>query len=615
MIFGKASELRTAFAPISSALVPAVVISAFVNVLLLVGSFFMLLVYDEVLPSRSAPTLAGLLGIVAIAFGFLALLEALRSQITSHLSAITTSRLSGRVLDIAARFELTNGPTPSGSQPIRDLDIARGFIAGPGPLAFLDLPWVILFLVVLFLFHWSLAALTLLGVGFLIGLMLSSERLTAKRVEAVTANTSSRLRATEDIRRNADILRAMGGLDAQRARWLALEDEGSRLQGDMSRTSGIMSAVTKSFRLFLQSLVLALGAYLVLSGEATPGIIIAGSILSSRALAPIEQVIAHWKHAVGALQALQRLDRMLESVPLQEPLSQLPLPSQSLVVRKVSAGPPGGAKATIADINFSANAGDGIAVIGRSGSGKSSLAKVISGVWSPARGDVRLDGASLDQYGEASLGRIFGYVPQTISLMPGTIAQNIARFDPRASMDAVLAASRSADLHEFILGLEGGYDHKIQPGGSSLSAGQLQRVALARALYGNPFVLVLDEPNSNLDAQGEQALGRAILEARGRGAIVIMVAHRSSVLSYMSHVLMMDAGMIEKFETVANARGNDTQRKKRKRHFPGPVVRTGGSRIGKDAPTAPNAPSEPTPPARPQAEIETTATAEKVSRL
>ena len=574
MIFAKTEELRKAFAPVSSALFPAVLTSAFVNVLLLVGSFFMLLVYDDVLPSRSTPTLVGLLGIVAIAFSFLALLEILRVQITSHLSAITTSRLSGRIMDIAARYELAKGSLPGGNQPVRDLDMVRSFIAGPAPLAFLDLPWVLLFVTVLFMFHWSLAALTLLAVAFLIGLMMFSERLTAKRIEQVNANTSLRFRASDEIRGNADVLKAMGGVDAQWARWLELEDEGSRLQGDMARTSGVMTAITKSFRLFLQSLVLALGAYLVLIGEATPGIIIAGSILSARALAPIEQVIAHWKNAVGTMQALDRLAQMLDAVPEPEAPSELPLPAQSLTLGRIFAGPPGTSKLTIGDIGLTAEAGDGVAIIGRSGSGKSTLAKVICGVWETKRGDVRLDGATLDHYSEASRARIFGYVPQSINLMQGTIAQNISRFDPNASMDAVLAASKEADLHEFILGLEGGYDHEIEPGGASLSAGQMQRVALARALYGDPFVLVLDEPNSNLDAHGEKALGKAILNARARGAIVIVVAHRSSVLAYMSHVAIMAAGKIEKFDTVSNAK-NETMRRKQGLKAPTASLRAG----------------------------------------
>ncbi|MEM1134001.1 MAG: type I secretion system permease/ATPase [Pseudomonadota bacterium] len=558
-------ELRNALAPIRSVVAPTIIVSAVINVLMLVGSFFMLLVYDEVLPSRSVPTLVGLLVIVAIAYFFLALLEMIRAQITGHLSAITAGRLSDRTLDIVARYELTAGPLPGGAQPVRDLDQVRSFMAGPGPLAFLDLPWVLLFLIVLFVFHWSLAALTLLGVLVLFSIMALTDRLTSQRTEAVSNNTSLRMRTAEDIRRNAGMLKAMGSARHHNVRWLQLEGESAKLHGDLTRFTSSMSAITKAVRLFLQSLVLALGAYLVIIGEATGGIIIAGSILAARALAPVEQVIGNWKGAVSASQALQRLEQMLNAVPANIEPAILPLPSQSLAVENLFSGPPGARKVTIGDVSFALKSGDGVAIIGRSGSGKSTLVKTICGIWPEMRGNVRLDGASLDQYGEAALSHTFGYVPQNVELMPGTIAENIARFDYEADMDDIIAAAKAADIHDFIVHLEGGYEHIIGPDGGSLSAGQTQRVALARALYGNPFILVLDEPNSNLDTQGEFALSKAVTAARERGAIVLMVAHRPTVLAYMSHVLIMNEGRVEQFGTTDNVQSGSKRLDEKKK--------------------------------------------------
>lgn len=575
------NETRSALAPLVSALTPTVIVSAVINVLMLAGSFFMLMVYDEVLPSRSVPTLVGLLAIVAVAYIFLALLEILRSQITGHLSAITAARLNARTLDLLANYELTHGRMPGGSQPVRDLDTIRAFLGGPGPIAFLDLPWVALFLVVLFLFHWSLAALTLGGVVVLVAIIHFSNRLIAPKTEEVSANTSQRLRAAEDIRRNAGTLRAMGALDNHSLRWLHLEEEAARLHGGLTRVAGTISATTRAFRQFLQALVLALGAYLVLIGEATGGIIIAGAILAARALAPVEQVSAQWKSAVAALQSTRRLESMFEDLPVRDEPSPLPLPGERLKVENLASGPPGTRLATIREVSFELDAGDAVAIVGRSGAGKSTLVKAVCGIWPALQGNVRLDGAAIDQYGAKSLARSIGYVPQAIELMPGTIAQNIARFEPDANMDDVIAAARAADLHGFITNLEGGYDHEIKGGGGSLSAGQMQRVAFARALYRDPFLLVLDEPNSNLDAEGETALANAITTARARGAIVLVVAHRPSILSFMSHVLIMGGGRVEQFGTTDNVKIGSQ-----------PLTATVPSRPGSPAPSAPaSAPS------------------------
>jgi PrtD family type I secretion system ABC transporter len=308
--------------------------------------------------------------------------------------------------------------------------------------------------------------------------------------------------------------------------------------------------------MLLQSLMLALGAYLVIQDEATGGIIIAGSILSARALAPIEQTIAQWKNAVSTMQSMNRLQQMFDQVPERIDPSPLPLPSQSLELVGVTSGPPGLKKITIANVTFALARGDGLAVVGRSGSGKSTLVRAICGIWPTLQGHVRLDGATPNQWAPDVLGVAVGYVPQAIEMYPGTVAQNISRFDPTAEMADILEAAQDAGLHDFIVRLDGGYDHLLGPSGATLSAGQLQRLALARALYKRPFLLVLDEPNSNLDADGERALAKAIQGARERGSIVIVVAHRPSILSNLSHVLVMNAGRVERFGTTEDSRIN-----------------------------------------------------------
>lgn len=541
------SDMREALQPIGKSLLPVAVISGVLNILMLGGSFFMLLVYDEVLPSRSLPTLAGLLLIVACVYAFQAFLDFVRGRIMVQLGSLFARRISMRVLDVLSRFELTAGPLASGTQPVRDLDQVRSFLSGPGPLAILDLPWVLLFLAILFLFHWSLGVLALLGVLVMIALMVITDRLTQRRTEEIVQLGSQRFNSAEAVRRNAETLRALGMGRSRRDSWATLESRYLAANDGLARFAGSMSSTTRSFRMMLQSSVLALGAYLVIDGQATGGVIIAGSIISARALAPVEQTIAQWKGAINSLQAFKRLRMMFAEVPEAHPPMALPVPKNSLDVQALTCGPPGRRLITIAEITFSLEAGDGLAVVGRSGSGKSTLARAICGIWPALRGHVRLDGASLDQWSPDDLGAALGYLPQSVELFDGTIAQNIARFDPTARPEDILAAAHAADIHEMVTRFEGGYEYLVGPGGGSLSAGQMQRVALARALYKNPFLIVLDEPNSNLDGAGEIALGQAIEGARQRGAIVIVIAHRPNILTHVSHVLIMNNGRLQEF--------------------------------------------------------------------
>ncbi|WP_244020948.1 type I secretion system permease/ATPase [Novosphingobium organovorum] len=548
--FGQVSEdLRAAMAPLGKVLAPILIISSAYNILLLSGSFFMLLTYDDVLPSRSVPSLISLLLLVMLAYAFQAVLDVVRGRIMVHVGSRFLGATSERVLDIVSRFELRRGPMPNGAQIVRDADTVRAFLSSSGPLAILDLPWIVIYLLILSVFHWSLGLLALGGVGVLVTLMIVNNRTTGPLALATMRSGARRINLAESTMRNAETLRALGMEGERRRQWQRAEVEYLDANDRFSYLSSTLTGATKAFRMFLQSATLALGAFLVIEGQATGGIIIASSILSSRALAPVEQVIAQWKNMVACRQALTRMREMMEAIPAEAEPMGLEAPCVSLSVRALAAAPPGSKRVTLGDVHFDLKAGDALAVIGRSGSGKTTLARAVCGVWPALRGAVRLDGATLDQWSSAQRARFMGYVPQKIELFEGSIAQNIARFQAGADRAAVLAAARAADCHDLIVRLEGGYDGAIGPGGGGLSAGQQQRIALARALYGDPFLVVLDEPNSNLDHDGEQALGRAIGHLRKRGGIAIVIAHRPSILAQVSHVLVMNGGKVESFET------------------------------------------------------------------
>ena len=545
------SELKAAISPLRRALAPVLVISSVYNLLLLSGSFFMLLVYDDVLPSRSVPSLVSLLVLVIVAYGFQALLDVTRGRIMVHLGSFFMKSVSERVLDVISRYELARGPMPQGTQIVRDAETVRSYLSGPGPLAILDLPWIVVYLLVLSIFHWSIGLLSLLGVAVLVTLMLVNNRVTAPLAQATMRTSASRYALAETTRRNAETLKALGMGSARRRQWDRLESEYLQANERFSYISSTLSGVTKSFRMLLQSATLALGAFLVIEGSATGGVIIAGSILSARALAPVEQVISNWKAMIAARLALSRMKDLLDALPRRIAPMGLEPPCRSLEVRAVAAAPPGTQRVTLADVTFALASGDALAVVGRSGSGKTALARVLCGVWPVLRGSVRLDGATLDQWPADQIADIVGYVPQAIELLEGTIAQNIARFREPPDRDAIIRAAQAADCHELIVRLEGGYDYLIGAQGAGLSAGQQQRIALARALYGNPFLVILDEPNSNLDHEGEAALGKAIMAVRERGGIVVVIAHRPNVIANVSHIMVMNSGRIERFETRA----------------------------------------------------------------
>ena len=541
------SELAAALRACRQAFLAIALFSGMSNILMLTGSLFMLEVYDRVLPSRSVPTLVALLILTAGLYGAQGFIEAIRSRILVRIGDSLDEAMSMRVYDAVVRLPLKIGAKGDGSQPIRDLDSVRGFLSGAGPSAFFDLPWLPVYLGVCFLFHPYIGLTALAGAVILVILTIVTETQTRSPTRSATQFAVARNALLEASRRNAEAITAMGMVGRIARRWGELNRSYVAATGQASDVVGGLGATSKVLRLLLQSSILAVGAWLVIHQESTPGIIIAGSILGARALAPVDLAIANWRGFVGARQSWQRLSRLLGHLPpLTEPMPLQP-PAKSLVVQNAAVCPPGEQKIVCQDVNFTLASGKALGVIGPTASGKSSLARMLVGVWAPARGTVRLDGATFDQWSQEALGRHMGYLPQDVELFPGNVAQNIARFEDPPHPEAVLAAAQAAGVHDLIVNLPDGYETKVGDHGSALSAGQAQRIALARALYRDPFLVVLDEPNSNLDAEGDEALTRAILGLRARGAIVIVVAHRPSAIAGVDYILVMAKGRQQQF--------------------------------------------------------------------
>jgi ATP-binding cassette subfamily C protein len=475
-------------------------------------------------------------------FAAMGVLDFIRGRILVRIGASLDERLSGRVYDTLIRLPLRAGKVADGLQPLRDLDNIRSFLSGMGPIAFCDLPWLPLYLIICFIFHPLIGLAALFGAIVLAVITLITELRTRKPVQRAAHLAHSRNGIAELSQRNAEALSAMGMAGRIAARWDDANRRYMDTQREASDVAGGLGSVSRVFRMMLQSAVLAIGAWLVINQQATAGIIIAGSILSARALAPVDLAIANWKSFAAARMSWRRLSRLLSVFP--EPAAVMPLdpPKKSLAAESLSAMPPGIQKFVVQDVHFSLEAGSGMGVIGPSGSGKSCLARLLVGVWPPARGTIRLDGATLEQWTPETLGPHIGYLPQDVELLSGNVAQNIARFEAEARAEDVLAAARAAGVHELIVKMPEGYETQVGDQGNALSAGQAQRIALARALYREPFLVVLDEPNSNLDAEGDEALTRAIASVRERGGIVIVIAHRPSAIAGVDYVLVMNQG-------------------------------------------------------------------------
>ncbi|MEO6563902.1 MAG: type I secretion system permease/ATPase [Nitrosospira sp.] len=521
------------------------VFSAIINLLLLVPALYMLQVYDRVLASHNETTLLMLTLMVLGAYLFMSALELVRSFVLIRVGALLDMKMNKRIYTAAFEQNLKRAGGNAG-QALQDLTTIRQFLTGQGLFAFFDAPWFPIYLAVIFLFDPLLGLFALIGTAVLVVLAFVNEAVSKKPLEEANtvAITSSNL-ATNNLR-NAEVIAAMGMLPNLIARWLKLNSRFLELQAEASQKAGVISSVTKFVRVSLQSLILGLGALLVLQGKITPGMMIVTAILMGRALSPVEQLISIWKSWSSTRSAYQRLNELLEANPARETGMTLPKPLGDLSVEGVTAAPPGSTVAVLKNLSFTIAPGDVLGIIGPSGTGKSTLARLLVGVWPAAMGTVRLDGADVYHWNKDELGPHIGYLPQDIELFAGTVGENIARFGEIDSEKVVLAAKR-AGIHEMILHLPQGYDTSLGDGGAGLSGGQKQRLGLARAMYGDPSLIVLDEPNSNLDEVGEQALIEAIGDLRAHGKTIVVISHRSNVLRTTTKLLVLVDGKVQLF--------------------------------------------------------------------
>ena len=541
------SELGEALDACRSAFWAIGLFSGMSNILMLTGSMFMLEIYDRVLPSRSVSTLVALLMLAAGLYGALAILDLIRGRIMVRIGNSLDEAVSERVYDAIVRLPLIIGNRGDGIQPLRDLDAVRSFLSGLGPIAFFDLPWIPFYLAICFAFHPYIGLTALVGAIVLVALTLVTEVMMRRPGKDMADHARNRSLLAEASRRNSEAILAMGMNARLAKRWTQTNQQYVTANRVASDVGGGLGALSKVLRMLLQSMLLAVGALLVINQQATAGVIIAGSILGARALAPVDLAIANWKAFIAARQGWGRLNQLLTALPAVTTPMALDAPTHTLVVENASAAPPGEQKIVVFDATLKLEAGNGLGVIGPTASGKSSLARMLVGIWRPVRGRVSLDGAALDQWSPEGLGQHIGYLPQDVELMAGTVAQNIARFEEDADPNLVLAAARAAGVHDLIVSLPEGYGTQVGEHGAALSAGQGQRIALARALYRDPFLVVLDEPNANLDSEGDEALTQAILSVRKRNGIVVVVAHRPSAITGVDLILVMNKGRMHHF--------------------------------------------------------------------
>jgi ATP-binding cassette subfamily C protein len=522
------------------------VFSFFANLLMLTGPIYMLQVYDRVLSSRSIETLIALSVLVLFLYTMMGLLDYARGRIMGRVGARFQARLDRRVFDAVIRKSAVQ-PDANTATGLRDLEAIQRLMTSPVLLAIFDMPWAPFFLAAIWVFHPWLGILALAGGALLVVVTLVNQVVT-RRPTGQANNASVQAEAiSEQLRTESEMIQAMGMRDAAFDRWQTMRGRALSTAIEAADLGGTFTTTTKTLRLLLQSAMLGLGAWLVLRGELTPGAMIAGSILMGRALAPIEQAIGQWALVQRATKGWESLSELLGSVPPEQPRTPLPRPKARLEVQQLTMVPPGESQAVLKTLNFKIEPGQAVGVIGPSGAGKSTLARAITGVWRPAGGKIRLDGATLDQYAPSVLGELIGYLPQRVQLFDGTIAENIARLAPQPDPAKIVEAARKADAHEMILKLPNGYDTRVTASGGRLSGGQMQRIGLARAMYGDPMVLVLDEPNSNLDNEGSEAVNLAVRSFKAEGKAVIVVAHRPAAIKECDMLLMLEAGVMRAF--------------------------------------------------------------------
>ncbi|WP_415922710.1 type I secretion system permease/ATPase [Tateyamaria sp. SN6-1] len=515
--------------------------SLFANLLMLTGPLYMLQVYDRVLGSRSVETLLALSLLVVFLYGVMGVLDYTRGRIMARVGARFQAHLDRRVFDAVVRKSAV-APDMQSRTGLSDLEAVQRFMTSPVLMAFFDLPWTPIFVAGIFLFHPMLGWLAVGGGALLILIAIANQALS--RTPQLRSAHAGQVASTmsDQLQTEAEMVQAMGMRSAafdrwQKARGMALEE-----QIRATDVGGGFTALTKTLRLFLQSAMLGLGAYLVLQNQMTPGAMIAGSILLGRALAPIELMLTQWPVAQRGVKGWRALTELLGSVPEEQERTALPKPKAKLVAKALTVVPPGEKTAALRGLDFDLPPGQAMGVIGPSGAGKSTLARCITGVWRPAGGSIRLDSAALDQYEPHVLGQHIGYLPQRVQLFDGSIAENIARLSTAPDAEKVVAAAKKAAAHEMILELPNGYDTQISAGQQRLSGGQIQRIGLARALYDDPVILVLDEPNSNLDNTGTQALNQAIRQLKAEGRSVIIMAHRPAAIQECDLLLVIENG-------------------------------------------------------------------------
>lgn len=521
------------------------VFSAVINMLMLMPAIYMLQLYDSVLTSRNETTLLMLTLIMLGAYIFMGALEYVRTFVLIRVGAQLDTKLNKRVYTAAFEQNLKQGDSNAG-QALKDLTSIRQFMTGNALFAFFDAPWFPIYIFVIFIFHPWLGVFALCGTAVLIILAYINEKISRKPLEEANSMAIVSTNMASNNLRNAEVIEAMGMLPNLQARWYKLHSKFLNLQAEASEKSGVVTAISKSSTVALQSLMLGLGALLVLENEISPGMMIAGSILLGRAIAPVQLLISVWKQFGSTRSAYERLTKLLENNPEREAGMTLPKPLGNISVENVTAAPPGSKVAVIKGLNFSIAAGEVLGVIGPSGSGKSTLARLLVGVWPSAGGKVRLDGADVYMWNKDELGSHVGYLPQDIELFSGTVSENIARFG-EIDADKVILAAKRAGVHEMILNMPEGYDSTLGDGGAGLSGGQKQRLGLARAMYDDPSVIVLDEPNSNLDDIGEQALLAALIDLRQRGKTIVLITHRTSIISVTNKLLLLHDGTAKMF--------------------------------------------------------------------
>lgn len=541
------AELRAARGGNLGLVMAVAVFSVAVNLLNLTGPLFMMQVYDRVLGSRSVPTLAALFALVAFLFAMMGLIDLARGRVMARVAMRFQDRLESRVFQAALAEGAATGQAHAAQGGLRDLEAVRQLMASPVLMALFDLPWAPVFLAGLYLFHPVLGVVATIGGLLLVITTWLNQSLTRRPLQDAMIAGQTADRAADLYRDEGELIGALGMRQATFLRWRGSRERMADATMRGTDRGSTFSVFSRTFRLFLQSALLAAGAWLVLRNEVTPGAMIASSILMGRALAPVEQIVGGWQAVQRAQDGWTRLGNLLSRRPPQPQRTPLPRPVAQLEVANLSVIPPGQSAPTLRGVSFSLGTGQALGVIGPSGAGKSTLARALIGAWPPAGGSIRLDGATLEQYDPDVLGRLIGYLPQQVTLFDGTIAENIARLSPRPDPDAVVRAATAAAAHRMILDLPQGYDTPLSQAGARLSGGQIQRVGLARALYEDPVLFVLDEPNSNLDNEGSEALNLAIRAIKARGGAVIIMAHRPAAIAECELLLVMEQGMRRAF--------------------------------------------------------------------